>query len=59
MSSSQEEPKSSPLPDGDTPAGEAEGERLEIARRIALDTLAADHQRLEVDGKFAFRAVGT
>lgn len=31
--------------------------QLEIAQRIARDTLEADHQALELDAKLAFRVI--
>ena len=31
--------------------------QLEIAQRIARETLAADHQALELDAKLAFRVI--
>ena len=39
--------------------GRSQDEQLAIARRIALETLEEDHQTLERDAKFAFRAAGT
>lgn len=32
--------------------------QLEIAQRIARETLAADHQALELDARLAFRVIG-
>lgn len=35
--------------------GQRQWRQLEIARRIARETLKADHQALELDAKLAFR----
>lgn len=58
MTSSKESDSSDTSENPATHGSHVRPTQLEVAQRIARETLEADHQALELDAKLAFRTAG-